>query len=75
MLLATGWRHHGEVREHESGHPMEPGTYMRDASSTEDAKAAGMSPLRLRVGVFLSAVDRAVLGVGALHRGFPQWAQ
>ena len=32
---------------------MEPGTYMRDASSTEDAKAAGMSPLRLRVGVFL----------------------
>ena len=32
---------------------MEPGTYMRGASSTEDAKAAGMSPLRLRVGVFL----------------------
>jgi hypothetical protein len=26
---------------------------MRDASSTEDAKAASMSPLRLRVGVFL----------------------
>ena len=46
---------------------MEPGTYMRDASSTEDAKAAGMSPLRLRVGVFLILlVDRAVLGVGAL---------
>ena len=54
MLLATGWRHHGGVREHEPrAHLMEPGTYMRDASSTEDAKAAGMSPLRLRVGVFL----------------------
>jgi nitrate reductase gamma subunit len=26
---------------------------MRDGSSTEDAKAAGLSPLRLRVGVFL----------------------
>jgi hypothetical protein len=27
--------------------------YMRDGSSTEDAKSAGPSPLRLRVGVFL----------------------
>jgi hypothetical protein len=27
--------------------------YMRDGSSTEDAKSAGLSPLRLRVGVFL----------------------
>src|SRR5512133_1549549 len=26
---------------------------MRDGSSTEEAKSAGMSPLRLRVGVFL----------------------
>jgi hypothetical protein len=26
---------------------------MRDGSSTEDAKSAGLSPLRLRVGVFL----------------------
>ena len=32
---------------------MESGIYMRDGSSTEDAKAAGLSPLRLRVGVFL----------------------
>ena len=32
---------------------MESGIYMRDGSSTEDAKSAGMSPLRLRVGVFL----------------------
>ena len=27
--------------------------YIRDGSSTEDAKSAGLSPLRLRVGVFL----------------------
>ena len=27
--------------------------YTRDGSSTEDAKSAGLSPLRLRVGVFL----------------------
>ena len=32
---------------------MESGIYMRDESSTEDAKSAGLSPLRLRVGVFL----------------------
>jgi hypothetical protein len=32
---------------------MEPGICMGDGSSTEDAKSAGMSPLRLRVGVFL----------------------
>src|SRR5512132_929721 len=32
---------------------MEPGIQMRDGSSTEEAKSAGMSPLRLRVGVFL----------------------
>ncbi len=32
---------------------MEPGICMSDGSSTEDAKSAGMSPLRLRVGVFL----------------------
>jgi len=33
---------------------MESGIYMRDGSSkTEDTKAAGPSPLRLRVGVFL----------------------
>jgi hypothetical protein len=32
---------------------IESGIYMRDGSSTEDAKAAGLSPLRLRVGVFL----------------------
>ena len=52
MLLATGWHHHGGVREPEPRvHLMEPGTYMRDASA--NAKAAGMSPLRLRVGVFL----------------------
>jgi hypothetical protein len=34
--------------------PIESGIYMSDGSSkTEDAKSAGMSPLRLRVGVFL----------------------
>ena len=32
---------------------MKPGICMGDGSSTEDAKSAGMSPLRLRVGVFL----------------------
>ena len=32
---------------------MQSGIYMHDGSSTEDAKAAGLSPLRLRVGVFL----------------------
>jgi hypothetical protein len=32
---------------------MEPGICMGDGSSTEDAKSAGMSPFRLRVGVFL----------------------
>ena len=32
---------------------MESGIYMRDESSTEDTKPAGLSPLRLRVGVFL----------------------
>jgi hypothetical protein len=32
---------------------MESGIYMRDGSSTEEAKSAGPSPLRLRVGVFL----------------------
>jgi hypothetical protein len=32
---------------------MESGIYMREKSSTEDAKSAGPSPLRLRVGVFL----------------------
>jgi nitrate reductase gamma subunit len=33
---------------------MESGIYLRDGSSrTEDAKSAGPSPLRLRVGVFL----------------------
>jgi hypothetical protein len=32
---------------------MESGIYMRDESSTQDAKPAGLSPLRLRVGVFL----------------------
>ena len=52
MLLARGWHHHGGVREHEPRvHLMEPGTDMRDASA--NARAAGMSPLRLRVGVFL----------------------
>src|SRR5512133_1870071 len=54
MLLAIGRRHHRGVREHEPGAPlMEPGICMGDGSSTEDAKSAGMSPLRLRVGVFL----------------------
>ena len=54
MLLAIGWRHHRGVREHEPGPPlMEPGICMGDGSSTEDAKSAGMSPLRLRVGLFL----------------------
>ena len=32
---------------------MESGIDMRDESSTEDTKPAGLSPLRLRVGVFL----------------------
>jgi hypothetical protein len=32
---------------------MESEIYMRDESSTEDTKPAGLSPLRLRVGVFL----------------------
>jgi len=32
---------------------MESGICMGDGSSTEDAKSAGMSPLRLRVGVLL----------------------
>jgi hypothetical protein len=32
---------------------MEPGICMGDGSSTEDANSAGVSPLRLRVGVFL----------------------
>ena len=32
---------------------MESGIYMRDGSSSDDTKSAGMSPLRLRVGVFL----------------------
>ena len=32
---------------------MEPRIYMGDGSSTEAAKSAGMSPLRLRVGVLL----------------------
>ena len=53
MLLAIEWRHHRGVREHEPGPLMEPGICMGDGSSTEDAKSAGMSPLRLRVGVFL----------------------
>src|SRR5512133_1693305 len=54
MLLAIGWRYHRGVREHEPGAPfMEPGICMDDGSSTEDAKSAGMSPLRLRVGVLL----------------------
>ena len=54
MLLAIGWRHHRGVREHEPGPPlMEPGICMGDGSSTEDAKSAGMSPLRLRVGLVL----------------------
>jgi hypothetical protein len=55
MFLATGWFHHRGVREYEPrANLMEWGIYMRDASSTtEDAKSAGLSPLRLRVGVFL----------------------
>jgi hypothetical protein len=54
MLLAIGWRHHRGVRAHEPGAPlMEPGICMGDGLSTEAAKSAGMSPLRLRVGVFL----------------------
>jgi hypothetical protein len=32
---------------------MEPRIYMGDGSSTEAAKSAGMSPLRLRLGVLL----------------------
>jgi hypothetical protein len=32
---------------------MEPGICMGDGSSTEEANSAGVSPLRLRVGVFL----------------------
>jgi hypothetical protein len=55
MLLATGWLHHRGVRAHEPrAKLMERGIYMRDgASTTENAKSAGPSPLRLRVGVFL----------------------
>jgi hypothetical protein len=53
MLLAIEWRHHRGVQEHEPGPLMEPGICMGDGSSTEDAKSAGMSPLRLRIGVFL----------------------
>jgi hypothetical protein len=76
MLLAIGWRHHRGVRAHEPGAPlMEPGICMGDGLSTEAAKSAGMSPLRLRVGVSHPPVDRPVLGVGAPRRGFPQRAQ
>ena len=53
MLLAIEWRHHRGVQETSRGPSMEPGICMGDGSSTEDAKSAGMSPLRLRVGVFL----------------------
>ena len=54
MLLAIGWCHHRGVREHEPGAPFDgAGICMGDGSSTEDAKSAGMSPLRLRVGVLL----------------------
>ena len=55
MLLPIGWRHHRGVQESTSPEPplMEPGICMGDGSSTEDAKSAGMSPLRLRVGVLL----------------------
>jgi hypothetical protein len=54
-FLATGQLHRRGVREHEPrAHLIESGIYMRDGSSTtEDAKSAGPSPLRLRVGVFL----------------------
>ena len=77
MLLAIGW---ATTVECESTRPraplMEPGICMGDGSSTEDAKSAGISPLRLRVGrVSHPLVDCAVLGVGAPHRGFPQRAQ
>ena len=78
MLLATGWRHHRGVREHEPrAHLMESGIYMRDGSSTtEDTKSAGLSPLRLRVGVFLILLW--IVPFWALappHRAFPQRAQ
>jgi hypothetical protein len=53
MLLAIEWRHHRGVQETSRRPLMEPGICMGDGSSTEDAKSAGMSPLRLRVGVFL----------------------
>jgi hypothetical protein len=60
--------HHREVREHEPVVPlMEPGICMGDGSSTEDAKPAGISPLRLRVGVFLILlwiVARSVVKAG-----------
>jgi hypothetical protein len=55
MLVAAGWRPTVEcgARTSLTAHSMESGIYMRDESSTEDAKSAGLSPLRLRVGVFL----------------------
>jgi hypothetical protein len=49
---------------------------MRDGTSTvEGAKSVGPSPLRLRVGVSDPPVVGAVLGAGADHRAFPQWAE
>jgi hypothetical protein len=55
MLVATGWFHHRGVREPEPRtHSTESGINMRDGTSaTEDAKSAGMSPLRLRLGALL----------------------
>jgi hypothetical protein len=58
-MVVCSWRqvelHHRGVEEHERrADLMESGIYMRDGlSTTEDAKSAGPSPLRLRVGVFL----------------------
>ena len=56
---------------------MESGIYMSDGSSTtEDTKSAGLSPLRLRVGVFLILLWIVPFwAVGGAHRAFPQRAQ
>jgi hypothetical protein len=58
QVVVCSWQLSGATTvECESTSPgpplMEPGICMGDGSSTEDAKSAGMSPLRLRVGVLL----------------------
>src|SRR5215208_1939241 len=55
MLVATGWFQHRGVGEQEPrAHSTRVGINMGDGTSaTDDAKSAGMSPLRLRLGALL----------------------